>query len=91
MPATWLDGFKGQHATVVTTAGQEDRTDTGVLVQIAEGFIQLAKDSGDMLLFPYSAVRLIKLLDMVATVPGLTLGAAEEIDAVVVDRELQPL
>jgi hypothetical protein len=81
MPATWLDGFKGQHVTVVTTAGPEERTDTGTLVQLAEGWIQLAKDSGDMLLIPNTAIRLVKLLEMGGTVPALPADALNPVDS----------
>lgn len=72
MEGSWLDGFKGHHVTVVTTAGNEERTDPGKLLQLGDGWLQLAKDNGDMLLIPYSAIRIVKVLDMTQTSVGLS-------------------
>jgi hypothetical protein len=57
--------FTGRHVTVLSSApaGQE-HTDTGTLVDMDGNWLQLAKDNGEMLLFPYTAVRVIKLLDV---------------------------
>ena len=74
MEGSWLDQFKGQHVTVLTLSHSEERTDTGTLVQMGDDWLQLAKDNGEMLLVPYNAIRIVKLLDMAQTVPGLDRG-----------------
>jgi hypothetical protein len=43
---------------------ERERTDTGTLIAMEGNWIQLAKDNGEMLLFPASAIRVIKLLDV---------------------------
>jgi hypothetical protein len=68
METSWLDSFKGQHVTVLS--GPEDRSDTGTILNIADGWVQMVKDNGDMILVPYMAIRLIKLLDMTQAVPA---------------------
>ncbi len=68
MENSWLDSFKGQHVTVLS--GPEDRSDTGTILHIADGWVQMVKDNGDMILVPYMAIRLIKLLDMTQAVPA---------------------
>ncbi|HLV80793.1 MAG TPA: hypothetical protein VKT32_10950 [Chthonomonadaceae bacterium] len=68
MENSWLDSFKGQHVTVLS--GPEDRSDTGTILRIADGWVQMVKDNGDMILVPYMAIRLIKLLDMTQAVPA---------------------
>jgi hypothetical protein len=65
METNWLDAFNSQHVTVVTQAGPDERTDTGTLLRIGEGWLQLVKDNGEMVLIPSTAIRLVKLLDMV--------------------------
>ena len=67
----WLDSFNGQRVTVITMQGTEERTDPGELLRIADGWVQLIKDNGEMILVPTTAIRIIKLLDMTQTTPGL--------------------
>ena len=90
---SWLDGFKGQRVTVLTLSHNEERTDTGTLVQLGDGWIQLSKDNGDMMLIPYSAVRIVKLLDMMQTVGGVDRGytpnMAPNLDTLVYDPNAQ--
>ncbi len=74
MSATWLEGFKGQHVTVWTTGADDARTDTGTLLQVGEGWLQLVKDNGDMLLYPYTAIRMVKLLDMAQTLEAVNVA-----------------
>ena len=63
--STFSTAFAGRHVTVLSGAlGSQERTDTGTLVDMDGNWIQLAKDNGEMLLFPYTAVRVIKLLDV---------------------------
>ena len=64
METNWLDGFHGQHVTVLTQAGSEEKSDTGTLLRVADGWLQLVKDNGEMVLVPSTAIRLVKLLDM---------------------------
>lgn len=68
--ASWLGAFRGQHVTVITTVGGEDRTDTGTLMEIGDGWLQVVKDNGDVILVPSTAIRQLKLLNMTHTVPG---------------------
>lgn len=63
--STFSTAFAGRHVTVLSGApGNQERTDTGTLVDMDGNWIQLAKDNGEMLLFPFTAVRVIKLLDV---------------------------
>ena len=64
METNWLDTFRGQHITAVTLAGSEEKSDTGTLLRVADGWIQLVKDNGEMILIPSTAIRIVKLLDM---------------------------
>ena len=64
METNWLDAFQGQHITVVTLAGNEEKSDPGTLLRVADGWVQLIKDNGEMVLFPTTAIRMVKLLDM---------------------------
>jgi hypothetical protein len=64
METNWLDNFNGQHITVLTQAPSEEKTDTGTLLRVADGWLQLVKDNGEMVLIPSTAIRLVKLLDM---------------------------
>lgn len=70
MPGSWLDAFKGQHVTVLTTVGENERADTGTLIQLGDGWIQLMKDNGDMILAPSTAIRQVKLLNMTHMIPA---------------------
>lgn len=70
MEGSWLDVFKGQHVTILTNVGSDERTDTGTLMQIGDGWLQLAKDNGDMILVPGTAIRQVKLLNMTHMVPA---------------------
>jgi hypothetical protein len=69
----WLDRFTGHRVTVITLQGTEERTDPGALLRIADGWVQLVKDNGEMILIPTTAIRIIKLLDMTQTTNGLPL------------------
>ncbi len=71
MEENWLETFKGQHVTIITLLGSEERTDPGTLLRISDGWVQLVKDNGEMILVPTTAIRIIKLLDMTQTTPGL--------------------
>jgi hypothetical protein len=63
--STFSTAFAGRHVTVLSGApGSQERTDTGTLVDMDGNWIQLAKDNGEMLLFPFTAIRVIKLLDV---------------------------
>jgi len=70
-PGNWLESFTGQRVTVITLQGSEERTDPGELLRIADGWVQLVKDNGEMILVPTTAIRIIKLLDMLQTTQGL--------------------
>ncbi len=62
---TFDEMLSGRHVTVFSgVSGGQERTDTGTLVNIEGNWIQLAKDNGEVLLFPFTAVRVIKLLDV---------------------------
>ncbi len=57
--------FAGRHVTIISSVGGgSEHTDTGTLVQMDQTWVQLAKDNGEMLLFPFSSIRVMKLLDM---------------------------
>lgn len=71
METTWLDSFRGQHVTVLTLTGAEERSDTGTLVQIGNEWLQMVKDNGEMILIPSTAIRIVKLLNMTQTTPAL--------------------
>lgn len=71
MDENWLDAFRGQHITVVTLTGNEERTDTGTLLRIGAGWLQLVKDNGEMILVPSTAIRIVKLLDMTQMTAGV--------------------
>ena len=81
METNWLDEFRGQHITVVTQAGSDEKSDAGTLLRVADGWMQLVKDNGEMVLFPSTAIRMVKLLDMahrtvaVERVPALDYAA----------------
>ena len=64
MDTNWLDAFNHQHVTVITQSGNEEKSDTGTLLRITDGWLQLVKDNGEMILIPSTAVRLVKLLDL---------------------------
>jgi hypothetical protein len=59
------ESFASRHVTIVSGAGMtQERTDTGTVVTMTDNWIQLAKDNGEMLLFPATSVRVVKLLDV---------------------------
>ena len=63
--STFSAAFTGRHVTVLSSApGGQEHADTGTLVDVDGNWLQLAKDNGEMLLFPYTAIRVIKLLDV---------------------------
>ena len=65
MDSAFNSAFTGRHVTILSSTGVgQERTDTGTLVAIEGLWIQLAKDNGEMLLFPSTAIRVIKLLDV---------------------------
>ena len=64
MDTNWLDAFNHQHVTVLTQSGNEEKADTGTLLRITDGWLQVAKDNGELILIPSTAVRLVKLLDL---------------------------
>ncbi len=70
MEGSWLDTFRGQHVTVITAVGENERSDTGTLLRMGDGWLQLVKDNGEVILVPSSAVRLVKLLNMTHTIPA---------------------
>jgi len=71
MEDNWLDAFRGQHITVLTLTGSEERNDTGTLLRIGAGWLQLVKDNGEMILIPSTAIRIVKLLDMTQLTQGV--------------------
>ena len=71
MNDNWIETFKGQRVTVLTVLGSEERNDTGAILEIGGGWVQIAKDNGDMILIPSTAIRVIKLLAMTRTTPGV--------------------
>ena len=83
MDANWMDSFNGQHVTILTQSGSEERSEIGTLVRVANGWLQLVKDNGEMVLIPSTAIRLVKLLDMtqraVALEPGMAPGEANRV------------
>ena len=63
--SSFSESFIGRHVTVLSSAGvSTEHADTGTLVAMSETWIQLAKDNGEMLLFPCSAIRVVKILDV---------------------------
>lgn len=80
MEENWLNSFNGQRVTIITLQGSEERTDPGTLMRISDGWVQLVKDNGEMILVPTTAIRIIKLLDMVQTTPGLPITNITPID-----------
>ncbi|HZO90049.1 MAG TPA: hypothetical protein VFB38_17095 [Chthonomonadaceae bacterium] len=91
MTPIWLDGFKGQHVTVYSSAGDDERTDTGTLAQIGDGWLQLIKDNGENMLYPYSAVRVVKLLDLAQTTPALRAEPGGPVDTRIYEPNAQTL
>ena len=80
MEETWLNSFIGQRVTVITLQGSEERTDPGTVLHISDVWVQLVKDNGEMILVPTAAIRIIKLLDMTQTTPGLPITNVTPID-----------
>src|SRR5579859_3910080 len=74
MENSWLNQFKGQHVTILTSVGSDERTDTGTLLYMGDGWLQVVKDNGDMILVPSTAIRQVKLLNMTHMIP------AQEVD-----------
>lgn len=71
MSGNWLDVFTGQHVSVLTVSGTDEKTDTGTLMNIGDGWLQLVKDTGEMILIPATAIRIVKLLDLTQTVTAV--------------------
>lgn len=91
MESSWLDTFKGQHVTVLTSVGSDERSDTGKLVEIGEGWMQIQKDNGDMILVPGTAVRLVKLLNMTHAIPAAQSRTETQISSHVYEPNAQTL
>ncbi len=70
MAGSWLNSFVGQRATIITVSYNEEKTDTGTILEMGEGWMQMVKDNGDMILIPNTAVRIVKLLDMTHALPA---------------------
>ena len=64
MDANWIETVQGQRVTVLTQSGSEEKADTGTLLKLADGWLQVVKDNGEMVLIPSTAVRMVKLLDL---------------------------
>ncbi|HLJ54275.1 MAG TPA: hypothetical protein VKT77_04495 [Chthonomonadaceae bacterium] len=60
----WMEAIRGQHVTVLTHSYGEEKSDTGTLLRISDGWLQVVKDNGEMILIPSTAIRLVKLLDL---------------------------
>ena len=90
MAGTWLEEFKGQHVTIITGAPDE-RSDTGTLVRIGDGWLQMVKDNGEMILVPSTAIRLVKLLDMTQAVPAVERETTPHISTRVYEPNAQTL
>ena len=88
---SWLDIFKGQHITILTTVGGEERTDTGTLLQIGDGWLQVVKDNGDMILIPSTAIRLVKLLNMTNAIPAAQSRTENQISSHIFEPNAQTL
>lgn len=84
--STWLDAFKGQHITVLTNVGENERTDTGTLLHVGDGWLQVLKDNGDMILVPSTAIRQVKLLNMTHTIPA----AQSQTESLIDNRIYEP-
>ena len=91
MEGSWLDAFKNQHVTVLTTVGGDERTDTGTLLQIGDGWLQVIKDNGDMILVPSTAIRQIKLLNMTHTLPAAQSRTEAQITSHIYEPNAQTL
>lgn len=88
---SWLDTFKGQHITVLTTVGGDERTDTGTLLQIGDGWLQVVKDNGDMILIPSTAIRQVKLLNMTHMLPAAQSRTENQISSHIYEPNAQTI
>jgi len=70
MERNWLSDFIGQRVTAITGFGEE-KSETGALLAMGDGWLQIEKDNGELLLIPSSAIRIVKLLDMTRTTPAI--------------------
>lgn len=73
MERTWLSDFIGQRVTAVTGFG-EDKSETGELLALGDGWLQIEKDNGELLLIPSTAIRIVKLLGMTRTTAAIEMG-----------------
>lgn len=73
MERNWLSDFVGQRVTAITGFGEE-KTETGELLALGDGWLQIEKDNGELLLIPSSAIRIVKLLDMTRTTAAVEMG-----------------
>ena len=76
METNWLNTFVGHRVTALTGTPSDERSDTGTLTKIGDGWLHLAKDNGEAVLIPSSAIRIVKLLDMTRTVQAADASAA---------------
>ena len=90
MEPSWLDSFKGQHVTVLTVT-ENERSDTGTLAQVADGWLHLIKDNGEMILIPWTAIRQVKLLDMTQLVPSTDRRVPTPLDTHIYEPNAQTL
>lgn len=90
MATSWLEAFRRQRVTVMTFSGDEERSDTGTLLEMGDGWVQIEKTNGEMLLIPYTAIRIVKLLDMTQMAPAYEADAGVRgIDTHVYERNAQ--
>ncbi len=84
--------FAGRHVTVISGgAGSAERTDTGTLTETDGNWVHLVKDNGEALLFPSTAIRVIKLLDEAPNYPVAISGNAGLVQAAPVhETPLEP-
>ena len=73
MERTWVSDFIGQRVTAITGFGEE-KSETGRLLALGDGWLQIEKDNGELLLIPSTAIRIVKLLDMTRTTPAAEMG-----------------
>ena len=59
----FYESFTGRHVTVISAGMSNERTDTGTLVRLSDSWVDLAKDNGERLLIPHTAIHVMKLLD----------------------------
>ncbi len=91
MEGRWMDSFKGQHVTVLMPVGGEERTETGTVINIEDGWVQLSKDNGDAVLIPVAAIRMMKLLDFTHSIPTAARDSAPTISSAIYEPNAQTI